>query len=221
MTKLSIYQKLLNVQRAVKGLKADDRTRTGVSFEYLTADKLFRHIKPVMNKEGLILKQEVLSIVNTRIDYQTKDSSKSEMMSTVNMKFTWIDCETGEIDENLFTANGMNGWVQGVGSALAYGERYFILKYFHIVTDEDDFEGEKPQPSAPVTPKTQPPAPQPPQPNTQKMPVLPELSPSSDGWPAAIDWISKGNNVDEIRKKYVLSKRNEEILKKAALERVA
>ena len=56
------------------------------------------------------------------------------------MKFTWIDSETGEKDENFFGANGQNGWDKGVGSALTYAERYFILKYFHISTDEDDID---------------------------------------------------------------------------------
>jgi hypothetical protein len=56
------------------------------------------------------------------------------------MRFTWIDCETGEKDENLFGANGQNDWEKGLGSALTYAERYFLLKYFHIPTDEDDID---------------------------------------------------------------------------------
>ena len=63
------------------------------------------------------------------------------------MRFTWIDSETGETDINLFGANGQNDWEKGLGSALTYAERYFILKYFHISTDEDDIDNpnRKPQ----------------------------------------------------------------------------
>jgi hypothetical protein len=93
-----------------------------------------------MNEYGLILKQEVISVVNTRQDYNTKQGATAEMHSHVTMKFTWIDCETGEKDENLFAANGQNGWDKGMGSALTYGERYFLLKFFHIATDEDDID---------------------------------------------------------------------------------
>ena len=46
------------------------------------------------------------------------------------MRFTWVDVETGEKDENLFSANGQNDWDKGVGSALTYGERYFLFKVF-------------------------------------------------------------------------------------------
>ena len=65
---------------------------------------------------------------------------KIEILSKVMMKFTWIDSATGEKDENSFGANGQNDWDKGVGSALTYAERYFLLKYFHINTDEDDID---------------------------------------------------------------------------------
>ena len=34
----------------------------------------------------------------------------------------------------------MNNWDKGLGSALTYGERYFLLKFFHIATDKDDVD---------------------------------------------------------------------------------
>jgi len=134
---MSIYKKLLIIQQKIVGLSKDKSTH---NYKYVTGDKVFEHIKPFMNELGLILKQEILSIENNRQDYQTKNGSKSEILSKVMMRFTWIDTETGEKDENLFGANGQNDWEKGLGSALTYGERYFILKYFHIATDEDDID---------------------------------------------------------------------------------
>ena len=93
-----------------------------------------------MNDLGLLLKQEVISIDNVRQDYATRNRNKSEINSKVMMRFTWVDVETGEKDENLFGANGQNDWDKRHGSALTYGERYFLLKYFHIATDEDDID---------------------------------------------------------------------------------
>jgi hypothetical protein len=100
-----------------------------------------------MAREGLILKQEITSIENDRQDYKTGITEKNpggkqqnEILTKVMMRFTWINCETGEKDENSFGANGQNGWDKGVGSALTYAERYFILKYFHIATDQDDID---------------------------------------------------------------------------------
>lgn len=144
---MNIYQKLLKIQQKIHGLGKDKVT---YNYKYVTGDKLLGEIKPMMNELNLILKQEILSIENSRQDYQVKNGSKSEILSKVMMKFTWIDCETGEKDENLFGANGQNDWEKGLGSALTYGERYFLLKYFHIATDEDDIDNDQRKTSLPI-----------------------------------------------------------------------
>ena len=144
---MKIYEKLLTIQKRINGLGKDKAT---YNYKYVTGDKLLGEIKPMMNDLGLLLKQEVLSIENTRQDYSTSKGNKSEILSKVMMKFTWIDVESGEKDENLFGANGQNDWEKGLGSALTYAERYFLLKYFHIATDEDDIDNDQRKTTAPV-----------------------------------------------------------------------
>ena len=135
--KLNIYQKLLKIQQSVMGLGKDKKS---FGYDYVTGTKVLEHIKPLMNELGLILKQEVLSTHNTRMDYTTKNGAKTEILTQLDLRFTWIDCETGEMDVNLFGANGQNDFEKGFGSACTYSERYFLLKYFHIATDEDDID---------------------------------------------------------------------------------
>lgn len=137
---MSIYSKLLEIQKGVHGLGKDKSTYT---YQYVTGSKVLSVIRPLMDQQGIILKQEIIDTTNTRQDYMVAvkgggERQKSEIFTTVKMRFTWIDCETGETDVNLFEANGMNDWDKGIGSALTYAERYFLLKYFHISTDEDD-----------------------------------------------------------------------------------
>lgn len=134
---MNLFEKLLEIQKTVVGLGKDSKS---FGYQYVSGSKVLEHIKPMMNELGIILKQEVLDIENTRQDYTTKSGSKSEILTKATMRFTWIDCETGEKDENLFAANGQNDWEKGLGSALTYAERYFLLKYFHISTDEDDID---------------------------------------------------------------------------------
>lgn len=167
---MNLYQKLHDIQTKVIGLGKDAKSN---SYGYVSGSKVLEHLKPLMNQHGLILKQEVVSIENVRQDYLTSyDKPKNEILSKVMMKFTWIDTESGEKDENSFGANGLNAWDKGVGSALTYAERYFLLKYFHIATDEDDIDNpdskkedkqiEPPKqaskPSSPAKPTTPPPA---------------------------------------------------------------
>lgn len=151
MEKSKIYAKLLKIQKEVKGLSKDKKSH---NYDYVTGNKLLSFIKPLMDENSLLLKQEILSIDNERQDYKTKYGEKSEILTKVMMKFTWVDCETGETDENLFGANGQNDWEKGLGSALTYGERYFLLKYFHIATDEDDIDNPDRKTSEPVKKNT-------------------------------------------------------------------
>jgi hypothetical protein len=133
----NLYQKLLEIQKQVIGLGKD---KSALSYKYVTGDKVLSHIKPLMNSLGILLKQEVLSIENTRQDYTTKNGTRSEMHSKVMLRFTWIDTDSNEREECLFGANGQNDWERGVPSAMTLGERYFLLKFFHIATDEDDID---------------------------------------------------------------------------------
>jgi hypothetical protein len=154
---MSIYKKLHEIQKKINGLSKDKDTKSQYNpngYKYVTGDKVLTQIKPLMNTLGLLLKQEVLSIENIRQDYNVKSGQKSEINSKVMMRFTWVDIETGEKDENLFGANGQNDWDKGVGSALTYGERYFLLKYFHIATDEDDVDNPDRKTKEPITKPT-------------------------------------------------------------------
>jgi len=138
-----IYKKLITIQQRINGLGKDKDTKTTSNpngYKYVTGSKVLENIKPLMNELQLLLKQEIISIENTRQDYNTKYGTKSEILTNVKMRFTWVDCESGETDVNEFGANGQNDWEKGLGSALTYAERYFLLKYFHIATDEDDID---------------------------------------------------------------------------------
>ena len=86
---MEIYKKLLEIQKSIKGLSKDKKSH---NYDYVTGNKLLSFIKPLMDQHGLILKQEITSIENTRQDYKTKYGEKSEVLSKVMMKFTWIDC---------------------------------------------------------------------------------------------------------------------------------
>lgn len=139
----TLYMKLHAIQVAIEKFKKDGDTSSPENkkgYKYVTGDQVLSAVKPLMNEHKLILKQEVVSLINVRQDYKNRWGDKAEILSTLNMKFTWIDCESGEKDESLFSANGQNDWDKGVGSALTYGERYFLLKFFHIPTDDDDLD---------------------------------------------------------------------------------
>ena len=198
---LGLYQKLLVIQQSVNGLRKNEKSN---NYSYVTGTKVLGEIKPIMNKLGLILKQEVISIENVRMDYKTGvgtqwEKPKSEILSKVMMRFTWIDTATGDKDENLFGANGQNEWEKGLGSALTYAERYFLLKFFHIATDEDDIDNssrklaESKDNGVPV--KTL----------EKQQKIKPELLADSPEFERAIDYIAGGGDIAIVETKYKLT----------------
>lgn len=140
----NLNQKLLEIQRVVRGLAKD---KDGASYSYVSGSKALGIIRPEMDKQGVLLVPEVIDSSYTRTDYELAGKKpgeaprqKSEMFVWLKMKFTWIDVESGEKLECLWSSSGMNAWDKGLGSALTYGERYFLLKFFHIATDYDDVD---------------------------------------------------------------------------------
>ena len=154
---MSIYKKMHQVQAATRALAANTEGQTGAAkYNYVSGAKLLGVIRPLMDKLGLILTQEVVDIKNEPITYMTRNGERTEMFTTAHIRFTWVDTDDGSQVVNDFFANGMNAWDKGLGSALTYAERYYLMKTFHIATDEDDVdalvkdEAIKPQPSQAV-----------------------------------------------------------------------
>lgn len=138
---MSVYKKLHQVQAATRSLAANTEGQTGAArYNYVSGSKLLGVIRPMMDKLGLILMQEVVDIKNEPITYMTRNGEKTEMFTTAHIRFTWVDTEDGSSIMNDFFANGMNAWDKGLGSALTYAERYYLMKTFHIATDEDDID---------------------------------------------------------------------------------
>lgn len=137
-TKMSLVAKLAELQKQVRGLGKDAQNG---QYDYVSGSKVLNVIRPAMDELGILLSQEVKDVTATRQDYQLGNGKvKSEMFIVAHLLFTWIDSESGETLPCDFFATGQNGWDKGIGSALTYGERYFLLKFFHIATDEDDVD---------------------------------------------------------------------------------
>lgn len=134
---MAIYKKLLEVQKSVAGLMKDAQGNAGA---YVSGNKVLVPVRAMMDKLGLLLIPEVKEATFTRQDYNTSKGQKSEMFCALKIKFTWHDTESGESLVCDWASSGLNAWDKGYGSALTYGERYFLLKFFHIPTDRDDVD---------------------------------------------------------------------------------
>lgn len=159
-----VYRKIWELQKACRSLAPNTNgPKESGAYPYVSGAKLLSVVRPKMDELGLILTQEIAGITNTPITYNTRAGQKTEMFTSLDLRFTWIDTEDGSTLVNEFKANGMNSWDKGLGSALTYAERYYLLKTLHIATDKDDIDAlqreeaqsiaQAPKPSIARTPK--------------------------------------------------------------------
>lgn len=206
---MNLHQKLVEIQKSVRSLGKDKATST---YQYVSGSKVLDAVRERMDSLGILLVQQVDSIENTRIDYQVKSGSKSELLSKVMMTFTWIDAESGDRLPVSFGANGMNGWDKGLGSALTYAERYFLLKFFHIATDEDDVDALPPRGDEDALPtKTKEVNPTP---ATAKEVKKEILDPNHPLWQTILDKMVAGKgSLRELQGYYIVPAASEEAIK--------
>ena len=136
-----VSRKIWELQKACRSLAPNTNgPKESGAYPYVSGAKLLSVVRPKMDELGLILTQEITGIENTPVTYNTRAGQKTEMFTALELRFTWIDTEDGSTLVNEFKANGMNSWDKGLGSALTYAERYYLLKTLHIATDKDDID---------------------------------------------------------------------------------
>jgi len=132
-----LYQKLMVIQRGVRSLGKD---ASGYGYQYVSGSKLLSFIRPLMDDLGLMLIPDTIKVEQQLIETKPK---KFEMYIMLHKTYTWLDVDSGEKLTCNFFSQGCNGYDKALGSAETYAERYFIMKFFHIATDEDDTDAQE------------------------------------------------------------------------------
>ena len=136
MDNLNLLKKLHLIQGEVDKFIKD---AAGYGYNYTKGSTVLDKIRPLWHTNGLLLQQELIETKNQIVTYITlKGKEKTEVLTEAKFKFTWIEVDSGEYLESLWESNGMNDFEKGIGSAATYAERYFLMKFFHIHSDEDD-----------------------------------------------------------------------------------
>jgi hypothetical protein len=130
---MNLYQKLIEVRKACPYLKKDN---TGYQFFYVSSSQTLGSLREAMDANGLLL---IPRVISTEVRDHTTRKGDHEYFSIFNMTFTWVnaDCPEETI-ECPWTGHGLDDGEKGVGKALTYAEKYFLLKFFNIATDKDD-----------------------------------------------------------------------------------
>jgi hypothetical protein len=193
-----IVKALGEFQSICPAIKKEKTAGTGkFQYKYGSLPHILEAIRPHMKKAELAFTQPIVTrdekqfIVTTLFHTKTGESIESDM----------------ELPEIKF--QGMNE-LQSKGSAITYLRRYGLMSILGLVTEEDDNDaaGKTEKPAA-KPPASKPAANEP----TTKAATLPYLNPEpKEKWLQAVKYLADGGAIGEIKKKYRLSKVNEERL---------
>lgn len=148
---MNIYEKLNEIHKEVGYIQ---KWKQGKQYQYVGSSDVLAAVRQHMNEQNLILLPAIENA--TAKEYETKTGTL-QIFTELTMTMTWVNTEKPEEKVELpWYAQGMDlAGEKGVGKALTYGEKYFLLKFFNIATDKDDpdafqdkINASKPKPKA-------------------------------------------------------------------------
>ncbi len=145
--KLTLNQKLMEVRKSLPYFK---KGAQGHNYKYVAGVDILIAIQDKMNEHGLLLYPEMAvgavpevklieEVKQKKIGNEYKEVETHSWLISNRGFYVWEDTETGETKKIQwhFTGEQMDP-SRAFGSALTYAERYFLLKFFNVPTDELD-----------------------------------------------------------------------------------
>lgn len=143
-SKKNVHQRLAEVRKIVPYLKKEQK---GAQYSYVGSSDVLGSLHSKINEEGLILIPEITGhVLNAEAEEIPDKYDKTVMkkrityLTELEMTMTWvnIDDPNDKISVKWYAQGVDIAGEKGVGKALTYGEKYFLLKFFNIATDKDD-----------------------------------------------------------------------------------
>ena len=135
---LNVYQRLAEVRKAVPYLKKEQK---GAQYQYVGSSDVLGSLHAKINEVGLMLIPEIVGhLVTSSERTNAKGNISNEYFTELEMTMTWVNIDDpSDTAKVSWYAQGVDlAGEKGVGKALTYAEKYFLLKFFNIATDKDD-----------------------------------------------------------------------------------
>lgn len=141
---MNLYQKLVEVRKCVPYLQKEN---AGSQYKYVSSSQVLSNCKVKMDELGLLLIPGVTGHKVTESIVEFKDEKTGNItkrtttyFTELDMTMTWVNAENPEeCICSMWYGQGVDiAGEKGVGKAMTYAEKYFMLKFFNIPTDKDD-----------------------------------------------------------------------------------
>lgn len=147
--KLNLYQKIVEVRKSIGGIYKDNTAGKGskFSYNYVSESQILSKISDEMDNQNLLLIPS--------ITHRETRKEGNQYIVELDLNYKWIngDNPTEILEIPYFTAGQQSDASKALGTALTYGNRYFLLKMFNLATDEDDADAKEINKTQKRTPK--------------------------------------------------------------------
>ena len=140
---MNLHEKLIEVRKVVPYLQKENK---GSQYQYVSSSQVLSNCKQKMDELKILLVPMVTGhkVSESPIEQHDKDGNVFKRTTTyfteLDMTMTWVNAE--KPDETIscpWYGQGVDiAGEKGVGKAMTYAEKYFMLKFFNIPTDKDD-----------------------------------------------------------------------------------
>ncbi|RIN11411.1 single-stranded DNA-binding protein [Staphylococcus xylosus] len=142
---LNIYQKIADVKANIEGFTKDTK---GYNFTYVSGSQILHRIRNKMIEHRLLLIPSTSNEKWTTHTYKNKKGQEViDFIVEMDLNYKWINADKPEeqLDISYHAFGQQSDISQAHGTALTYAERYFLMKFFNIPTDEDDADAKEKQ----------------------------------------------------------------------------
>ncbi|WP_436950409.1 ERF family protein [Staphylococcus xylosus] len=143
--KLNLYQKIADVKANIDGFTKDTK---GYNFSYVSGSQILHRIRAKMIEHNLLLVPSTTNEKWTTHTYKNKKGNEIvDFVIEMDLNYKWINADKPEeqLDISYHAFGQQSDISQAHGTALTYAERYFLMKFFNIPTDEDDADAKEKQ----------------------------------------------------------------------------
>lgn len=147
---LNLYQKIADVKANIEGFTKDTK---GYKYSYVSGSQVLHRIRNKMIEHNLLLvpktsDENYKQIEVTRFNKNaSREVTTSEFVVEMKLTYLWINADKPEeqLEVNFYSVGQQDDVSKAHGTALTYAERYFLMKFFNIPTDEDDADTKQKQ----------------------------------------------------------------------------
>jgi len=137
---MNLFEKLLEMQKAVDTVIKDGKNQSD-KYDFASDENVLDRFRPLMDENRLLL---IPVVTAAQVHEGATKSGTSRYLTELTLTMVCHDIDSGERLEVPWYAQGVDlAGEKGVGKALTYAEKYFLLKFFHVPTKKDDPDNDR------------------------------------------------------------------------------